>query len=212
MAADDTGPVQVARVVLSDEERHRLMLETRAARPQGEPMWIFGFGSLMWNPCFDYDVKAPAFLRGYERKFHIWTMRARGTPERPGLGLCLEDCAGGCRGIAYRLSEEGIDDAWARLWEREMGSGIYRPTWVAVETEAHGRVPALTFVVNRNHPHYAGPLPMPRMAEIMAAARGNYGLCRDYLAGTIEEMRKLGVEDSSLDDLLAAVDARQRGN
>lgn len=195
------------RVRLSDAERHKNMIETRAARPAGEAVWMFGFGSLMWNPCFDFDARESAFLSGYERKFHIWTMRARGTPERPGLGLCLEDCAGGCRGIAYRLSEDKLDEAFERLWEREMGSGIYKPTWVAVDTDNFGRVPALTFVVNRDHPHYAGPLPNEAMCEIMAGACGTYGRCRDYLAGTIEEMQKLGVSDPELENLLAAVDA-----
>lgn len=198
-------------VRLPEGEARRLLIETRAARPKDEPMWVFAFGSLMWNPCFEHDVKAPALLRGYDRKFHIWTTRARGTPDNPGLGLCLEDCCGMCRGIAYRLVEDDVEDAWERLWEREMGSGIYRPAWVSVETESYDRVVALTFIVNRDHPHYAGPMPSDRMATIMAGAKGSYGLCRDYLAGTIEEMRKLDVIDSDLEALLARVDALEQG-
>ena len=192
---------------LPPEESHRLLLETRAGRPKGEAMWVFGFGSLMWNPCFNYDVKAPALLRGYDRKFHIWTTRARGTPDNPGMGLCLEDCQGMCRGIAYRLVEDDVETAWERLWEREMGSGVYRASWVSVETEEHGRVAALTFIVNRDHPHYAGPMPSNHMAAIMAGAKGSYGPCRDYLDGTIDEMRKLNVIDRELEALLAEVDA-----
>lgn len=199
-------------VKLPEDEARRLLHETRLARPKDEPMWVFAFGSLMWNPCFEYDAMAAGLLRGYDRKFHIWTTRARGTPDNPGLGLCLEDCAGGCRGVVYRLVEDDVDDAWERLWEREMGSGVYRPVWVAVETEEHGRVPALTFVVNRDHSHYAGPMPIDRMARIMAGAAGTYGLCRDYLAGTIAEMRKLNVVDPELEALLEAVDAHENGS
>lgn len=195
---------------LSPEQRHQLLLETRAARPKDEPMWVFGFGSLMWNPCFEFDAKTPAVLKGYDRKFHIWTTRARGTPDNPGLGLCLEDCAGACRGLAFRVCEDDVEPAWERLWEREMGSGVYRPVWVAVDTEHHERVVALTFVVNRDHPHYAGPMPTDQMAEIMAGAKGSYGPCRDYLAGTIDEMRKLNVSDPDLESLLEKVDARER--
>ena len=88
-----------------------------------------------------------------------------------------------------------------------MGSGIYRPVWVSLESEDYDRIVALTFVVNREHPHYAGPMPSERMADIMAGAKGSYGLCRDYLAGTIEEMRKLDVSDSDLEELLSRVDA-----
>ncbi len=194
-------------VHMSPEEKHQSLLETRAARPRDEPMWVFGFGSLMWNPCFDYDVKTAAVLKGYDRKFHIWTTRARGTPDNPGLGLCLEDCSGACRGIAFRLVEDDVEAAWERLWEREMGSGIYRPVWVSLESEEHDQIVALTFVVNREHPHYAGPMPSDRMADIMAGAKGSYGLCRDYLAGTIDEMRKLNVADPELEELLSRVDA-----
>lgn len=194
-------------VHMSPEEKQQSLLETRAGRPSDEPMWVFGFGSLMWNPCFDYDIKTAAVLKGYDRKFHIWTTRARGTPDNPGLGLCLEDCAGACRGVAFRLVEGDVEAAWERLWEREMGSGIYRPAWVSLESEDHDRIVALTFVVNREHPHYAGPMPSERMADIMAGAKGSYGLCRDYLAGTIEEMRKLDVSDSDLEELLSRVDA-----
>lgn len=194
-------------VHMSPEEKQQSLLETRAGRPSDEPMWVFGFGSLMWNPCFDYEIKTAAVLKGYDRKFHIWTTRARGTPNNPGLGLCLEDCAGACRGVAFRLVEGDVEAAWERLWEREMGSGIYRPAWVSLESEDHDRIVALTFVVNREHPHYAGPMPSERMADIMAGAKGSYGLCRDYLAGTIEEMRKLDVSDSDLEELLSRVDA-----
>jgi cation transport protein ChaC len=194
-------------VHMSPEEKQQSLLETRAGRPSDEPMWVFGFGSLMWNPCFDYDIKTAAVLKGYDRKFHIWTTRARGTPDNPGLGLCLEDCAGACRGVAFRLVEGDVEAAWERLWEREMGSGIYRPVWVSLESEDYDRIVALTFVVNREHPHYAGPMPSERMADIMAGAKGSYGLCRDYLAGTIEEMRKLDVSDSDLEELLSRVDA-----
>ncbi len=197
------------RVQLSEEERLARLLEARASRPKGERMWVFGFGSLMWNPCFDYDVQTAAVLPGYERKFHTWTTRARGTPERPGLGLCLEDYGSECRGVAFRVLEDAVEDAWDRLWAREMGSGIYRAAWLGVHTDTHGWVPALTFVVNRNHPHYAGDMALEKKAEVMSGACGEYGLCRDYLFGTIQEMRKLGVVDPELDALLEAVDERR---
>lgn len=195
------------RQLLDDETRLRTLMDAKARRPKGHPVWVFGFGSLMWNPCFKYDAKVSAEVHGYERKFHIWTMRARGTPEKPGLGLCLEDGGGTCRGIAYRLVEDDLEDAWRCLWDREMGSGIYSPVWVPIETDGHGEVTALTFVVNRDHPHYAGQMPLDDMAKIMAIAQGNYGLNRDYLAGTVSEMDKLNVRDEELERLLSKVDS-----
>ena len=198
-------------VRLPDDEKRRRLYEARASRPKDEPMWVFAFGSLMWNPCFEYDVASPATLRGYDRKFSFWTSRGRGTPENPGLGLCIEDCAGACRGVAYRLVEDHLEDAWECLWEREMGSGIYRAQWLGVETDEYGRVPALTFVVDKRHPHYTGKLSLETMAAYMAGARGVYGTNRDYLAGTIEEMRKLNVVDQELIQLLAEVDRIEKG-
>ncbi len=208
MSNPSDPPGRMNFIALSPEEKKRTQLEARAMRPRDEPMWVFGFGSLMWNPCFEYDLKVPGRVSGYDRKFHIWTTRARGTPDRPGLGLCLEDCAGGCRGLVFRLVEDDVEAAWERLWEREMGSGVYKAMWLPVETEDHGRVVALTFVVNRDHPHYAGPLPRQRMAAVMADACGQYGRCRDYLAGTIDEMQKIGVSDPELEALLAEIDQR----
>ncbi len=210
MEPTSANPPPVARAMLSADEKLARLLEARASRPKDEAMWVFGFGSLMWNPCFEYDVQTAGVLVGYERRFHTYTTRARGTPEQPGLGLCLEDCGSECRGIVFRLKEDAVEEAWERLWAREMGSGIYRAAWLSVRTETHGVVPALTFVVNRHHPHYAGPMAREHMAEIMAKARGEYGLCRDYLFGTIQEMRKLGVVDPELDALLDDVDGHRK--
>jgi glutathione-specific gamma-glutamylcyclotransferase len=193
---------------LSKKDSQFRLDKTRAGRPDG-PLWVFAFGSLMWNPCFEYDRADVAVLPGWERKFHIWTTVARGTPERPGLGLCLEKGNEGCKGIVYQLRAENEDQDWAALWYREMSSGIYQTLWTDVETENSGRVKALAFVVDRDHRQYAGPLPAEMMAEIMAGASGRYGRCRDYLAGTVEEMGKLGVSDPDLLHLLKLVDSRE---
>ena len=191
---------------LSPQERHALLQETRARRPDG-PLWVFAFGSLMWNPGFEFDVSDVAILPGWERKFHIWTTIARGTPERPGLGLCLEKGDNNCKGLVYRLLPKNEEKDWQALWYREMNSGIYKTLWTDVRTENHGVVRALTFVVDPDHQQYVGPLPIDVMAEIMVGACGRYGRCRDYLAGTVAEMEKLGVIDLHLKDLLAHVDS-----
>jgi len=193
---------------LTPEERQHILDETRASRPDG-PLWVFAFGSLMWNPGFEYEVSDVAVLAGWERKFHIWTTVARGTPERPGLGLCLEKGEGECKGIVYQLCSENEDKDWEALWYREMNSGIYKTLWADLETENFGRIKALVFVVDPEHRQYAGQLPLDVMAEIMAGACGRYGRCRDYLAGTIDEMKKLGVVDLELIDLLEFVDLKE---
>lgn len=208
MDAVGNPPVKAPFPVLDDAVRAASLTDTLAAAPASGEIWVFGFGSLMWNPGFAHDRSQPATLDGYERKFHIWTAMARGTPERPGLGLCLEPGDGQCRGIAFRMDAEARDSAFAYLWDREMVSGIYRPAWVSILLDGGEPVTALTFVVNRAHRQYAGPMPPERMAEVMASAAGKYGRCRDYLANTVAELVGLGVPDRELERLLDLVDSR----
>lgn len=200
-------PQGIYRELTREERRHRLEC-IRGQRPDGA-IWVFGFGSLMWNPCFLYDRRETAVLDGWERKFHIWTSFARGTAERPGLGLCLESGPGTCKGVAFRLLPGHEERDWRALWWREMTTGIYQAVWCEAEVEGKGTVPVLTFVVDRDHRQYAGPMETESMARIIAGAAGKYGTCRDYLANTIHEMRALGVADPELTTLLNAVDLRE---
>jgi cation transport protein ChaC len=199
---------KLPRPGMDEKESRALLQETMAKAPDPADIWIFGFGSLIWNPGFEPAVRRPATLEGYLRRFHIWTTMARGTPERPGLGMCLEPAQGRCRGIAFRLAPETRDKDLEYLWSREMISGVYAPTWVHVQADGGGDIPALTWAANPGHVQYAGPRPVEEMAEIMAGGCGKFGTCRDYLANTIAEMAKLGDCDPSLDRLLALIDAR----
>ena len=192
---------------LSDEARAESQWRIMASAPSGDGVWVFGFGSLMWNPCFSFTEHRPASITGYERKFHIWTTKARGTPDMPGLGLCLEKADRECRGVAYRLADDHLEDSLDALWCREMTTGIYEPAWCEIEFETGDAMQAITFVVNHTSRQYVGPMPMQQMAPIIARASGEYGTCRDYLSMTIAVMADLGVRDPELDELLRMVDA-----
>lgn len=205
---DDEWP-QIDRQQLSPEEKQQRIDAALAGRPTGEPMRVFGFGSLMWNPGFEWTARLPGVVRGYHRCFRIYSTRARGTPDRPGLGLCMEpDPKAECRGILFELAEASLERDMRALWDREQNSGVYDPVWLPVEAEA-GTLQALTFVVRPDHPHYCGDLALERMARIMARAEGVYGPNRDYVANLIEEMAALGLRDPELERLLALID-RQR--
>lgn len=193
----------------SDEERQRRLDAVLESRPEG-PLWVFAFGSLMWNPCFDYDRCEPGVLEGWERKFHIWTTLARGTRERPGLGLCIEKGNGCSKGLVYRLLPQNEEQEWQQLWDREMVSGIYNAIWANVALDNGEQVRALTFVVDPSHRQYAGGMSIEEMSEIIVGARGKYGLCSDYLRSTVEELRKLDVKEEHLDALWAAVERRMK--
>lgn len=203
---DDEWP-RIDRQQLSSEEKQARIAAALAGRPAGEPMRVFGFGSLMWNPGFQWVDRVPGVVKGYHRCFRIYSTRARGTPDRPGLGLCMEaDPGAECRGIVFELAEATLERDMRALWDREQNSGVYDPVWLPVETDA-GTLQALTFVVRCDHPHYCGHLPPERMARIMAKAEGVYGRNRDYVAHLIDEMAKLGLRDPELERLLALIDA-----
>lgn len=191
---------------LSDAERARSLKETIARAPEGPNLRVFGYGSLMWNPCFDVIGREKGTLRDHHRDFSIWSVYARGTPDCPGLGFGLENIPGSsCEGIVFTLPETTTEADLMPLWEREMWTGSYSAEWVPISI-GDVEVPALTFVVLTDHLQYAGGLPLAEKARYIAAACGKYGTCRDYLAETVRAMKEQGIKDADLDDLLEAVE------
>jgi cation transport protein ChaC len=170
---------------------------------EGKPIWIFGYGSLMWNPEFDFDTKHVATVHGYHRKFCLWSRINRGTPEQPGLVLTLEQ-GGSCRGLAYRLERKTSREQLSRLWRREMSLGSYRPRWLDCRCGAD-TFEALAFVVNRKCTGYAGKLPIETMVSAIATARGTYGTSADYLFRTEAALAEHGIRDDNVIQLVHRV-------
>jgi glutathione-specific gamma-glutamylcyclotransferase len=166
-------------------------------------VWIFGYGSLMWDPGFAFVEARPALVRGYHRSFCVYSHRYRGTPERPGLVLGL-DRGGACKGIAYRVPAVDVAPALHYLWEREMANRTYHLKEVPLATPA-GAVTARAFVVDRTHKNYAGRLPPEQTARIILQGIGARGPCRQYLENTVRELKKLGLVDGPLHRLEAMV-------
>ena len=192
---------------ITDARRGEILDETLSRRPDDGPLRIFGYGSLMWSPCFEVSDRSLCSLKDYHRGFSIWSVFARGTPEHPGLGFALEKKEGtSCEGIVFTLPDSTSRDDLVTLWEREMWTETYHPEWVLVETE-NEHMCALTFVVSTDHRQYAGNLPIAEKAAYIVKASGKYGTCYDYLAQTVTEIRRLGVHDAEMEELLAAVDA-----
>ena len=176
-----------------------------ALRAAAEPVWIFAYGSLMWNPDFAFAEARPGFLYGYHRSFCLYSRDYRGTPERPGLVLGL-DRGGSCRGIVYRLMPDRVGDALDQIWAREMTGQVYRMRRVAVRAP-HGMVTAHACVVRRESPDYAGRLSLDEAAGLLATAVGGRGSGRDYLANTVRHLEALGIRDG----LLHRIEARVGG-
>ncbi|HEX5319379.1 MAG TPA: gamma-glutamylcyclotransferase [Stellaceae bacterium] len=165
-------------------------------RALGDPVWVFAYGSLMWNPEMAFAETRPALLHGWHRRFCLYSRDYRGTPERPGLVLGL-DRGGSCRGLARRLPPEALAAAIDRLWAREMAGQVYDMTPVTVATP-QGKVAAHAFTVRRDNLDYAGRLSFERVAEIVSVAAGGRGTGRDYLANTVRHLDELGIRDKLL--------------
>ena len=179
--------------------------EVAACLARGGDVWVFGYGSLMWDPGFAYVEVRPALLRGYHRSFCVYSLRYRGTPERPGLVLGL-DRGGACRGIAYRVRAADVAPALHYLWEREMAHRTYHLKEVSLATRA-GALVARTFVVDRTHENYAGRLPAEETARLILQGIGARGPCRQYLENTVCALKQLGLVDGPLHRLEQMVKA-----
>ncbi|MFV3127470.1 gamma-glutamylcyclotransferase [Niveispirillum sp. KHB5.9] len=171
--------------------------------PPGTDLWVFAYGSLMWNPGFDYVEKREGLLRGYHRGFCIYSHQHRGTPERPGAVLGL-DRGGSCRGMVYRVAADTAPSVLDYLWQREMAYRVYIPRRMRVKTDA-GDVPALTFTADPAHAQYCGRLGLDGTAALIRQGIGQSGRNVDYLTSLIDHLAQLGIRDRGLGELAARV-------
>jgi len=185
------------------EERQTSMREALAHCPPGQDVWIYGYGSLIWRPEFDFAEARRARLYGYHRALCLWSRVNRGTPECPGLVFGL-DRGGACCGMAYRLPADSVSDVFPALWHREMSTGAYLPRWLWCDTAA-GKIRALVFVMDRANVGYAGALPQDEMLAIVRRASGRYGPCTEYVTATAQALRAAGIRDARLDAIARAL-------
>ncbi len=171
--------------------------------PKGEELWVFGYGSLMWDPGFPVQQQAATRLWGYHRAFCVWSHRYRGTPEAPGLVLGLKH-GGSCLGIAFRVAKRHHEATIDYLYRREMLSGVYRPGFHIAEMDGERRR-VLAFVADHAHTQFAGRLDHADAARIIARSHGRRGPNIDYLANTVAHMDALGIGDGPLHRLLLDV-------
>jgi glutathione-specific gamma-glutamylcyclotransferase len=182
------------------------MQERRAAPDISAPgdLWVFGYGSLMWRPGFDYVERQLAWLRGYHRALCIYSHVHRGTPQRPGLVLGL-DRGGSCRGVAFRVPAASAEATIAYLRAREQVTTVYVERSVRVRLDDGREVTALTYVVDRAHVQYAGKLPLDVIIAHVRGAIGESGDNPAYVLNTHRHLKELSLRDPTLARLVAAL-------
>ncbi|PAY10858.1 gamma-glutamylcyclotransferase [Bradyrhizobium sp. UFLA03-84] len=165
-------------------------------------LWVFGYGSLMWKPGFEFLEQVPARLIGEHRALCVYSFDHRGTPEKPGLVLGL-DRGGACRGIAFRVAARQRHDTIAYLRAREQTTNVYREVMRSVwlENAARDRVSALAYVVDRGHVQYAGRLSLSEQLRLVQQGHGRSGNNRDYVLSTVASIEKQGLRDAQLHQL-----------
>jgi cation transport protein ChaC len=169
----------------------------------GTPLWIFGYGSLMWRPGFEFEEALPARVEGWRRGFYIYSTHHRGTHARPGLVLGL-DRGGACAGVAFRVAPERAATTLGYLRAREQINGVYREKTLSARLgDGSGRrVPVIAFVAERTHPSYAGQLPLATQIRLIRGASGISGPNLHYLINTVRQLDMLGVREHELSRLL----------
>ena len=162
-------------------------------------LWVFGYGSLMWRPGFDFTDAIPARMFGVHRALCVYSWVHRGTQERPGLVLGL-DRGGSCRGLAFRVAAANRHTAIDYLRAREMVTAVYIETWRRIAlADQDDDVMALVYLADRGHEQYAGRLPLKRQLSLVRGSEGQSGANADYVVNTSSHLKDLGIRDATLE-------------
>ena len=186
-------------VMLSDAELDASAKALLDEHQHGHDVWVFGYGSLIWNPIIQYAERRVGRIDGYHRHFCLWSHVNRGSMEKPGLVLGL-DAGGTCHGVAFRIEAHLAQEELRLLWRREMVLGSYCPCWVPVDAGGT-TIRAITFVVNHRHSSYAGRLPLETVIRTLVSTRGYLGTPAEYLLATVRGLVEHGVHDTYLMEL-----------
>lgn len=188
------------------ERSRRAVLAAITAGPQD--LWVFAYGSLMWNPGFHFDEVRRASLGGYARRFALSTSIGRGTPDCPGLVLTLQPAQEQvCEGLAFRIPAPRVDGESRLLWRREMITGAYCPALMPLRTPQGSLASALVLTANTAHPQHRANLSLQATAATIARACGNMGSNRDYLDQLVAQCEVLGITDRYVQELALRVRA-----
>lgn len=178
------------------------LAQTLRERPDQSDVWVFAYGSLLWNPISEFDSRRIATLHGWHRSFCIRMIAGRGTPEQPGRMLSLEP-GDSTQGVALRLCGATLEEELRILWTREMVTGAYRPTWAAVTLDDGTQVAAIAFVAEPDGLQYESDARASAIAPSMAAASGLFGTNAEYVFKLQNALTDCGLNDPYIDEIAA---------
>ncbi len=204
-----TAQMGVPPAGVPETELRRGMQAALDQRRAANGIWVFAYGSLIWEGGFAHDAARAGSVERLVRRYCIWDDRNRGTTARRALTLGLERQPGTCAGVAFHLAEDDVQEALWTVWRQEMTGGYYAAEWVEVATQ-HGTITAVTFVADPQHPFYAGAVPEDDVLDILATGVGPGGTAASYLLQTAEALRAWGTPDGYLERYEAEI-ARRLG-
>lgn len=179
---------------------------TLASRPAGvEDVWVFAYGSLIWNPMIRYGERQWATLSGWRRRFNLRMTLGRGSERHPGRMMAIEPAEGSIRGVALRVSADHLREELGLLWRREMLIGLYAPAWASVMLDDGRSVHTIIFAGNPKHPTYEKDHSVATVAPLIARASGPYGSNADYVLRLHQELELAKSCDDYIDALVSAL-------
>ncbi|MFK7965219.1 MAG: gamma-glutamylcyclotransferase [Burkholderiaceae bacterium] len=184
---------------VSDEAREASRAKTLSQHPANEDLWLFGYGSLIWDPGFHFSEVRVATLEGYQRRFCLRSELGRGSPASPGVMVGL-DVGGHCQSLAFKIPASLVHEETRLIWKREMLRRTYQPQFVTLST-AHGNVQALTFIVDPGCTPYMPDMPIEQVAHYVATGAGIYGTSFEYVDNLVIHLEGLGIVDPAVTEL-----------
>lgn len=196
---------------MEDHERQAIVDRMLATKAPNESLWVFGYGSLMWNPAIHFTARSTGQIFGHHRRFCLWSTLGRGSPENPGLMLAL-DRGGSCYGVVYEVAPTAAATELDILFRRELMTSAYRPLWTRVHLHEGQVRRAITFVIDPDHDRYTHHLEEHTTVKLIAESKGSLGRCSDYLYDTLSALDDAGLSDKRLSKLAHLVHIHQKRN
>nr|WP_320140877.1 gamma-glutamylcyclotransferase [uncultured Cohaesibacter sp.] len=178
-------------------------------------LWVFGYGSLMWRPGFDFEESYIGSLEGYHRALCVYSHVYRGSPENPGLVMGLSE-GGSCQGMVFRVEASQREGVIDYLRAREQVTSVYLEEFAPVEIAsitmdgAPRKVEAVTYIADTAHEQFAGKLSLEEQVEIVLKSRGEAGPNIDYVLNTVDHLKEINIEDEALYALADALRLRAK--